>query len=253
MLSKMEILEKEVRGIATNNKVDTSKIQEAPLYFDGMTRIGASRFYNKKLEELNDRYHNYNNAPYKVQNYLHKMYGKTRSDPNYKMLPIEKRLYDKYGYIEDIDSENKEINRQYEWYVKEKNRETATRMIGTGLMSGISSGMAANYGDFTKTGDKIVTGAISGGIAAIGSAFGPIGSAIGSIAGPLIGQLAGKGIYEVFHKEEIARRKRVDEAKEQLKSIQNIESAITSAEELTSKGRGEWGSEEYKQEKELID
>lgn len=250
MLSKMEILEKEVRGIATNNKVDTSKIQEKPLYFDGMTRIGANRFYNKKIEELSSRYHNYNSAPYKVQNYLHKMYQKTKSDPNYKMLPFEKRLYDKYGYIEDIDPENKEINRQYELYMKTKNKETATRMIGTGLMTGISSGMTANYGDFTNTGDKVLTGAISGGIAAIGSAFGPIGSAIGSIAGPLIGQLAGKGLYEIFHKEEIARRKRVDEAKEQLKSIQNIESVVTSAEGLTGKDRSEWGSEEYKQEKE---
>lgn len=92
-------------------------------------------------------------------------------------------------------------------------------MIGTGLMTGISSGVAANYGDFTNTGDKVLTGVISGGIAAIGSAFGPIGSAIGSIAGPLIGQLAGKGLYEIFHKEEIARRKRVDEAKKQLEAI----------------------------------
>lgn len=138
-------------------------------------------------------------------------------------------------------------------FKKAKKKEIATRMIGTGLVTGISSGMTANYGDFTNTGDKVLTGVISGGISAIGSAFGPIGSAIGSIAGPLIGQLAGKGLYEIFHKEEIARRKRVDEAREQLKSIQNIESAITSAEELTSKDRSEWGSEEYKQEKELID
>lgn len=100
-------------------------------------------------------------------------------------------------------------------FKKAKNKETATRMIGSGLTTGISSGMTANYGDFTNTGDKVLTGAFSGGIAAIGSAFGPIGSAIGSIAGPLIGQFVGKILYEkVFHKEEIARRKRVDEAKE---------------------------------------
>ena len=253
MLSKMEIIEKEVRGIATNNKVDTSKIQETPLYFDGMTRIGAKRFYNKKLEELNSRYHNYSNAPYRVQNYLHKMHEKAKSDPNYEMLPVEKRLYDKYGYIEDIDSENKEINRQYDLYVKAKNKETVTRMIGTGLMTGISSGMAANYGDFTNTGDKVLNGVISGGIAAIGSALGPIGSIIGSIAGPLVGQWLGKIFYDEFHKEEIARRARVDEAKKQLEATQKVESAITSAEELVSKDRSEWGSEEYKQEKELID
>ena len=254
MLSKMEIIEKEVRGIATNNKVDTSKIQETPLYFEGMTRIGAKRFYNEKLKELNSRYHNYSNAPDRVQNYLHKMHKKAKSDPNYEMLPVEKRLYDKYGYIEDIDSEKKEIERQYDLFKKAKKKEITTRMIGTGLMTGVSSGMAANYGDFTNTGDKIATGVISGGFAAIGSALGPIGSIIGSIAGPLIGQFVGKILYEkVFHKEEIARRKRVDEAKKQLEATQKVETAITSAEELVSKDRSEWGSEEYKQEKELID
>ena len=48
----MEIIEKEVRGIATNNKVDTSKIQETPLYFDGMTRIGAKRLHDAKQKEF---------------------------------------------------------------------------------------------------------------------------------------------------------------------------------------------------------
>lgn len=126
-------------------------------------------------------------------------------------------------------------------------------MIGTGLMTGISSGMAANYGDFTNTGDKVATGVISGGIAAIGSALGPIGSIIGSIAGSLLGQFFGKKLYNEFHKEEIARRARVDEARKQLEVTQKVETAITSAEELISKDRSEWGSEEYKQEKELID
>ena len=73
MLSKMEILEKEVRGIATNNKVDTSKIQEAPLYFDGMTRVGAKRLYNRKLEELSDRYDIYNAASDRAKERLHKI------------------------------------------------------------------------------------------------------------------------------------------------------------------------------------
>ena len=253
MLSKMEIIEKEVRGIATNNKVDTSNMQETPLYFDGMTRIGAKRLYERKLKELGDKYDIYSKASNRAKERLYKIQEKIQSNPNYQMLPAEKRLYDKYGTIGEINSNSKKIKQEYALYVKSKNKETATRMIGAGLMTGISSGATANYGDFTNTEDKVLTGVISGGIAAIGSAFGPIGSAIGSIAGPLIGQLAGKGIYEVFHKEEIARRKRVDEAKEQLKAVQNIEAAVTSAEELTSKDRSEWGSEEYQQEKELID
>ena len=122
--------------------------------------------------------------------------------------------------------------------------------ITTGIASGISSGMTANYGDFTSTADKIFTGAASGILSGVGTALaGPIGG----IVGTAIGQEFGKIFYGQFHKEEIARRARVDEAKKQLEATQKVESAITSAEELTSKDRSEWGSEEYKQEKELID
>lgn len=122
--------------------------------------------------------------------------------------------------------------------------------ITTGIASGLSSGMTANYGDFTSTADKIFTGAASGILSGVWTALaGPIGG----IVGTAIGQGLGKIFYGQFHKEEIARRARVDEAKKQLEATQKVESAITSAEELTSKDRSEWGSEEYKQEKELID
>lgn len=123
----------------------------------------------------------------------------------------------------------------------------------TGLATGISSGMTANYGDFTSGTDKAVTGLASGFATGLISAIPVVGPLFGNILGPLIGQGVGKIFYEQFHKEEIARRARVDEAKKQLEATQKVESAITSAEELTSKDRNEWGSEEYKQEKELID
>lgn len=122
--------------------------------------------------------------------------------------------------------------------------------ITTGIASGVSSGMTANYGDFTSTADKIFTGAASGILSGLGTAFaGPLGGIIGNA----IGQGLGKIFYNEFHKEEIARRNRVEEAKKQLEATQKVESVITSAEELTSKSRSEWGSEEYQQEKELID
>lgn len=237
MLSKMEIIEKEIRGIAANNGVNTSETQETPLYFDGMSRIGAKKFYDAKSTEFARR---------RGELIGELEVAKIKSDPL-------KRDYLLHDAIPKFKNEQEDFENQYKLFKKAKNKETATRMIGTGLTTGISSGMTANYGDFTDTGDKVLTGVISGGIAAIGSAFGPIGSAIGSIAGPLIGQLAGKGLYEVFHKEEIARRARVEDAKKQLEAIQNVESAITSAEDLTSKDRSEWGSDEYKQEKELRD
>ena len=113
--------------------------------------------------------------------------------------------------------------------------------------------MTANYGDFTSGADKAITGLASGVATGLISAIPVVGPLFGNILGPLIGQSIGKIFYNEFHKEEIARRARVDEAKKQLEATQKVESAITSAEELTSKDRGEWGSEEYKQEKELID
>lgn len=127
-----------------------------------------------------------------------------------------------------------------------KNARIASGVI-TGIASGLSSGMTANYGDFTSTADKIFTGAASGILSGIGTAIaGPIGGIIGNMGG----QLIGKGLYQWFHADEIARRARVDEAKKQLEATQKVESAITSAEELVSKDRSEWGVEEYKQEKE---
>lgn len=120
----------------------------------------------------------------------------------------------------------------------------------TGLATGISSGMTANYGDFTSGADKAVTGLASGVATGLISAIPVVGPLFGNILGPLIGQGVGKIFYNEFHKEEIARRARVDEAKKQLEAIQKVETAITSAEALISKDRSEWGSEEYKQEKE---
>lgn len=119
--------------------------------------------------------------------------------------------------------------------------------ITTGITSGLSSGMTANYGDFTSTVDKVSTGLASGLLSGIGTAVaGPIGGILGNMGGQLIGQ----GLYQWFHADEIARRKRVDEAKKQLEAIQKVESAIISAEELTKKDRSEWDIEDYKQEKE---
>lgn len=132
-------------------------------------------------------------------------------------------------------------------------RNLKTYGIISGIGAGISSGMTANYGDFTSGADKAVTGLASGVATGLLSAVPVVGPLLGSILGPLIGQGLGKIFYDEFHKEEIARRKRVDEAKKQLEATQKVETAITSAEELISKDRSEWGSEEYKQEKELID
>lgn len=132
-------------------------------------------------------------------------------------------------------------------------RNLKTYGIISGISAGISAGMTANYGDFTSGADKAVTGVASGVATGLLSAIPVVGPLLGSILGPLIGQGIGKIFYNEFHKEEIARRARVDEAKKQLEATQKVETAITSAEELVSKDRSEWGSEEYKQEKELID
>lgn len=136
---------------------------------------------------------------------------------------------------------------------KSLGRNLKTYGIISGIGTGISAGMTANYGDFTNTRDKVVTGIAQGAATGLISAIPVVGPLLGPILGSFIGQGIGKIFYNEFHKEEITRRARVDEAKKQLEATQKVESAITSAEELTSKDRSEWGSEEYKQEKELID
>lgn len=136
---------------------------------------------------------------------------------------------------------------------KSLGRNLKTYGIISGIGAGISAGMTANYGDFTSGADKAVTGLAQGVATGLISSIPVVGPLLGPVLGTFIGQGLGKIFYNEFHKEEIARRARVDEAKKQLEATQKVESAITSAEELTSKDRSEWGSEEYKQEKELID
>lgn len=153
--------------------------------------------------------------------------------------------------VVDIGGGNKQS--RIKRFGKSLGRNLKTYGIISGIGAGISAGMTANYGDFTNTGDKVVTGIAQGAATGLISAVPIVGPLLGPVLGSFIGQGVGKIFYNEFHKEEIARRARVDEAKKQLEATQKVESAITSAEELTSKDRSEWGSEEYKQEKELID
>lgn len=133
---------------------------------------------------------------------------------------------------------------------KSLGRNLKTYGIISGIGAGISAGMTANYGDFTNTGDKVVTGIAQGAATGLISAIPVVGPLLGPILGSFMGQKIGEIFYGHIHKEEIARRARVDEAKKQLEATQKVESAITSAEELTNKDRSEWSVEEYKQEKE---
>ena len=150
--------------------------------------------------------------------------------------------------VVDVGGGNKQS--RIKRFGKSLGRNLKTYGIISGIGAGISAGMTANYGDFTNTGDKVVTGIAQGAATGLISAIPVVGPLLGPILGTFIGQGIGKIFYENFHKEEIARRARVDEAKKQLEATQKVESAITSAEELTNKDRSEWSVEEYKQEKE---
>lgn len=150
--------------------------------------------------------------------------------------------------VVDVGGGNKQS--RIKRFGKSLGRNLKTYGIISGIGAGISAGMTANYGDFTNTGDKVVTGIAQGAATGLISAVPIVGPLLGPVLGSFIGQGIGKIFYNEFHKEEIARRARVDEAKKQLEATQKVESAITFAEELISKDRSEWGVEEYKQEKE---
>lgn len=125
-------------------------------------------------------------------------------------------------------------------------RNLKTYGVISGIGAGFSSGAVANYGDFTDIKDKMTTGITSGVSTALISSIPIVGPILGSVLGPKIGEWVGKAMYKKFHAEEIARRTRVDEAKKQLEATQKVETAITSAEELTSKDKDKWEVEDYK-------
>lgn len=138
----------------------------------------------------------------------------------------------------------------------------AASAVGTGLITGITSGlMAPDAGSgmfgslFNDTGqtvqsdtvDQAVTGIATGSLSAVGSFFlGPVGAMLGQLGGDFIGQLTSF----LRHQDELERKERVEEARKQLETLRQVQTSLDSYQELNTEDL--WDAEDYAQAKEYV-
>lgn len=102
------------------------------------------------------------------------------------------------------------------------------------ILGGALSGFVTGVGTEGSTAAKAVSGVVAGGLTAIGGAFaGPIGAMIGSTIGSFVAEL----IANAIDKEEIDRKKRVEEASKLLEALKSQENALKNVVEVSKQNR----------------
>ena len=153
-------------------------------------------------------------------------------------------IYKKYGFSEDEDLNQIIQDRQLRTQELKANwKQGAIRGIGTGLAAGIISGMSAE-GDVQ---DKLVAGATTAITTGLLSAIPGVGTILGPILGPILGGFFGKEINKLLKADEVARKKRVEDAKKQLETIKGIGNSVTGLIDLNKKDQALWDSDDWKQ------
>ena len=127
-------------------------------------------------------------------------------------------------------------------------KQGTIRGIGTGLTAGVISGISAE-GDVQ---DKLVTGASTAITTGLLSAIPGVGTILGPILGPILGGLFGKEINKLLKADEVARKKRVEDAKKQLEAINGIGNSVTGLIDLNKKDQALWDSDDWKQFNEQV-
>ena len=129
-------------------------------------------------------------------------------------------------------------------------KQGAIRGIGTGLTAGVISGISAE-GDVQ---DKLVTGASTAITTGLLSAIPGVGTILGPILGPILGGFFGKEINKLLKADEVARKKRVEDAKKQLEAIKGISTAVTGLIDIRKKGDTSlWDADDWKQANEYVE
>lgn len=130
-------------------------------------------------------------------------------------------------------------------------KQVAVRSVSSGLTAGIISGVSAE-GD---TSDKIRAGLASGVSTGLLSAIPGVGALVGPILGPILGGVLDKYILKPLLKaDEIARKDRVQQAKDNLKAIRGISTSVTGLIDLRKKGDTSlWDSDDWKQAGEYVE
>lgn len=128
-------------------------------------------------------------------------------------------------------------------------KQGAIRGIGTGLTAGVISGISAE-GDVQ---DKLVTGASTAITTGLLSAIPGVGTILGPILGPILGGFFGKEINKLLKADEVARKKRAEDAKKQLEAIKGIGNSVTGLIDLNKKDQALWDSDDWKQFNEQVE
>ena len=160
-------------------------------------------------------------------------------------------IYKKYGFSKNEDLNQIIQDRQLRVQELKANwKQGAIRGIGTGLTAGIISGVSAE-GDIQ---DKIVTGASTAITTGLLSAIPGVGAILGPILGPLFGGFFGKEINKLLKADEIDRKERVQQAKDNLEAIKGISTAVTGLIDLRKKGDTSlWDADDWKQANEYVE
>lgn len=129
-------------------------------------------------------------------------------------------------------------------------KQSAIRGVGTGLTAGLISGMSAE-GDAQ---DKFVIGASSAVATGLLSAIPGVGAILGPILGPFVGEFVGKEINKLLKADEVARKERVQQAKDNLEAIKGISTSVTGLIDIRKKGDFTlWDADDWKQVNEYVE
>ena len=186
-----------------------------------------------------------------------------------RLLKIKSEMTSVIPYDPNIQKAAEEERAKLE---AQKNAERKTR-LNTGVVSGLAAGAVrfANKGSsafdnldimgwspFKGAADVEVSGgeAAAMGVAqtaltgALTAWLGPFGTIIGSVVGDLLSSLWKK----IAHADEIARKERVEQAKENLEAIKGISTAVTGLIDLRKKGDTSlWDADDWKQANEYVE
>lgn len=114
----------------------------------------------------------------------------------------------------------------------------------SGIMGGLTAGITAaatQEGDAT---DKAVAAASNAVTTGLISAIPGIGPILGGVLGPILGDWISGAILDAIHEDENLRQERVEEAQEQLKVLEEIESNTEAIGEQL-KTRDDWDTEDF--------
>lgn len=245
---RADALEKAIN--AKNNKarreLAPTNVEDLAVFNQYMTKKKAAdsarTAYNTSAEriELNARMQekgrlNYDGVQYKQKNHFwnrKKKYGGSKK-------PV---FVDKKGNVVKEGTPTYEgLANAYETK-KARIKATALTAVSGAAMGGLTAAMTQEG----SASDKAIAGATNAVTTGLLSAIPGIGPILGSTVGPIVGGFISDGILKLVHAEEIAMKKRVEEAQKQLEALNGIVSSVKSLSDSVD-SKADWDSDDYEE------